>query len=66
MKGMAVSLAFLVVGLSATPSLTAAGNAKRMGIFFDGRSSAPGLLEASVATGDVGECKNDRKQEQAK
>jgi hypothetical protein len=44
----------------------AAGIAKQMGVFFDGRPAAPGLLETSVATGDVGECRNDRKQGQAK
>lgn len=44
----------------------AAGIANQMGVFFDGRPAAPGLLETSVATGDVGECKNDRKQGQPK
>ena len=44
----------------------AAGIAKQMGIFFDGKPAAPGLLETSVAAGDVGACKVDGKQGQAK
>ena len=36
----------------------AAGIAKQMAVFFDGRPVAPGLFEASVASGDAGACRS--------
>jgi hypothetical protein len=33
---------------------------------LDGKPAAPGLLETPIATGDVGECKGDNKEGQAK
>jgi hypothetical protein len=41
---------------------TTSGIAKQMGIFFDGKPVAPGLLETSIATGDVGACKSENKE----
>jgi hypothetical protein len=47
------------------PSDPTAGIARQMGVWFNGKPAAPGLLETPIATGDVGEC-SDNKEEQAK
>ncbi|WP_051387141.1 hypothetical protein [Bradyrhizobium sp. ARR65] len=39
-----------------------AGIARQMGVWFDGKPAAPGLLETSIATGDVGKCKSDNEE----
>jgi hypothetical protein len=42
------------------------GIARQMGVWFDGKPVAPGLLETPIATGDVGKCSSDNQEGKAK
>jgi hypothetical protein len=45
---------------------TTAGIARQMGVWFDGKPAAPGLLATPIATGDVGKCIGDNEEGKAK